>query len=200
MTPGVTRRERGVSYNVMRNYRDDMTYRILIVLMAIGVAGCSPPGAANSGGGHPGSNNAGANNAGANNVGGPAGVERINDTFGLGQWKYITRDGEGNSLTEGLLTLPYPLQEGARFFGSWQARYIGPINQQDKIGPQINGGKLSGELTDGQLILQMNPNMNDNNVRFIAKVEGDRIVGDWEYSNFSGLAAKGTFEALLSKE
>lgn len=128
-------------------------------------------------------------------------VQRFNDQFvALAQWKYITRDGEGNSLTEGLLTLPYPLQEGVRFFGSWQAKYVGPINQQDKVGPQINGGKLVGELTEGQLTLQLNPDMNDNNVLLIGKVDADRLTGTWEYSNFTGLANKGTFEALLAKD
>jgi len=106
---------------------------------------------------------------------------------------------EGNPLTEGLLTMPYPLKEGVRFAGSWQAKYVGPINQQDKIGPQINGGKLTGELTDGQIILQLNPNMADNNVRFIGKVNGDRLTGAWEYSGYAGVTNKGTFEAMLRK-
>lgn len=127
--------------------------------------------------------------------------ERFNDSMAaLAQWKYITRDGENNSLTEGLLTLPYPLQEGARFYGSWQAKYVGEIDQQQKIGPQINGGKLVGELTGGQLTLQLNPNMNDNNVTLVGKVDKDRLTGTWEYSNFTGVANKGTFEALLSKD
>jgi hypothetical protein len=168
----------------MRNYCDDMAYRIVICLCAMLLTGCNPPRATNSGG-----------------ATGQPSVERFNDSLAaLAQWKYVTHDGEGNSLTEGLLTTPYPLQDGARFVGSWQAKYTGPIDQQEKIGPQINGGKLVGELTDGQLILQLNPNMNDNNVRLIGKIDGDRLTGTWEYSNFSGLANKGNFEALLSKD
>ena len=118
----------------------------------------------------------------------------------MAQWDYVTHDGAGDALTKGVLTLPYPLQEGVRFVGSWQAKYVGPDTQRDSIGPQINGGKLNGDLTDGQLTLQLNPNMNDNNVQFVARVDGERLTGRWEYSNFAGLAAKGTFEALLSKQ
>lgn len=128
-------------------------------------------------------------------------VERVNDSpFGVAQWKYITRDGDGNTLTEGLLTLPYPLKDGARFAGSWQARFVGPTTQRSNIGPQINGGRLSGDFTEGQLRLELNPNMNDNNVTFVGKVDGDRIIGTWDYSTFVGSTNKGTFEALLSRE
>ncbi|MBC8105232.1 MAG: hypothetical protein H7Z14_01475 [Anaerolineae bacterium] len=158
-----------------------MAYRIVICTFMMLLMGCNPPRAAHSG------------------ATTQPSAQRFNDNlFALAQWKYITRDGEGDSLTEGLLTLPYPLQEGARFYGSWQAKYVGPIDQQQKIGPQIHGGKLVGELTEGQLVLQLNPNMNDNNVRLIGKVDGNRLTGNWEYSNFTGLAANGSFEALLA--
>jgi hypothetical protein len=160
-----------------------MANRIVIIAFAILLTGCNAPRAASSGA-----------------MSQPS-SERFDDKlFALAQWQYVTRDGEAKSLTEGLLTLPHPLQDGVRFYGSWQAKYVGPIDQQDKIGPQINGGKLTGELTDGQLTLQLNPNMNDNNVRFVGKVDGDRLTGTWEYSNFSGSANKGTFEALLRKD
>jgi len=178
----MARRERGVSYNAMRNYCGGMGYQIVMIVIAMLLIGCNPSGAKNSGA-----------NAQPKS-------ERIDDQiFALAQWQYVTKDGEGNPLTEGLLTMPYPLKEGVRFAGSWQAKYVGPINQQDKIGPQINGGKLTGELTDGQIILQLNPNMADNNVRFIGKVNGDRLTGAWEYSGYAGVTNKGTFEAMLRK-
>src|SRR5688500_3085221 len=135
-------------------------------------------------------------------AGEPSGrVERVNDApFAVAQWKYVTRDENGAAMTEGLLTMPYPLQSAANFAGSWQARYVGPDGQRDKIGPQINGGRLTGALSDGQLRLELNPNMNDNNVTFIGTVQDDRITGTWEYATFAGVTNKGTFEALLSKE
>jgi hypothetical protein len=128
-------------------------------------------------------------------------ADRADDaSFGVAQWKYITRDGEGNALTEGLLTMPHPLRPDVSFAGSWQARYVGPDGQRDKIGPQLNGGRLTGEFTEGQFRLQLNPNMNDNNVTFIGTVQDDRITGAWEYATFLGVTNKGTFEALLSKD
>lgn len=158
-----------------------MSTRILITLLAFWLIGCNPPR--------------------AGDVSSQTSIERVNDTpFALAQWKYITKDGEGNALTEGLLTMPFPLKEGVQFVGSWQAKYVGPDGQRDKIGPQINGGKLAGQFSDGQLRLQLNPNMNDNNVTLIGKVDDDRLTGMWEYSNFTGSANKGAFEALLSKQ
>jgi len=128
-------------------------------------------------------------------------VERVNGApFTVAQWRYTTKDSDGNTLTDGLLTMPFPLKAGANFMGSWQAKYAGPDGQRDKIGPQVNGGKLSGELVDGQLRLQLNPNMNDNNVTFVGTVDGDHISGTWHYSTFAGETNKGTFEALLSKQ
>ena len=163
-----------------------MRYRTLACVLWMSLMGCRSDGDASA-----------ARNA---NRDAPA-IERVNDTpFALAQWKYITKDGDGNTLTEGLLTMPYPLKDGVRFAGSWQARFVGPTTQRDKIGPQTNGGKLSGDLTEGQLRLELNPNMNDNNVTFVGKVDGERITGTWEYSTFVGSTNKGTFEALLSRE
>jgi hypothetical protein len=128
-------------------------------------------------------------------------VERVNDPIAApAQWKYVTKDADGNKLTEGLLTMPFPPKEGINFVGSWQAKYVGPDGQRDKIGPQLNGGRLAGVLSDGQLRIQLNPNMNDNNVTLTGTVKEDRITGTWEYSTFTGVTNKGTFEAMLNRQ
>jgi len=159
-----------------------MRHGPLIALLAFSLLGCNPPR--------------------ANQPGDPMlDVERVNGApFTVAQWRYTTKDSDGNTLTDGLLTMPFPLKAEANFMGSWQAKYAGPDGQRDKIGPQVNGGKLSGQLVDGQLRLQLNPNMNDNNVTFVGTVDGDHISGTWHYSTFAGETNKGTFEALLSKQ
>jgi hypothetical protein len=159
-----------------------MCYRLVAVIVAVALVGCNPPRA-------------------GERAQPMLDVERVNDAaFAVAQWKYVTKDGQGNPLTEGLLTMPYPLKPGVNFIGSWQARYVGPQDQREKIGPQINGGRLSGEFDEGQLRIQLNPNMADNNVTLIGALKEDRIDGSWVYSTFAGVTNKGTFEALLSKE
>src|SRR5689334_20276884 len=83
-----------------------------------------------------------------------------------GQWNYVVRDEAGHDVIRGSFTMPLSLEQGMKFAGSWQARYVGPPEEQSKIGPQIDGGRLDGELTnEGQIILNLNPTMADNNVR-----------------------------------
>jgi hypothetical protein len=122
------------------------------------------------------------------------------------QWDYTTRDEAGHDLIKGSFTMPLSLKQGERFAGSWQAKYVGPIDKQSSIGPQTGGGRLSGELNnDGQIVIELNPNMNDNNVRLLGKIDrgtadnGGHMTGTWTYSNFTGLANHGSFEATLQK-
>src|SRR3954454_21293441 len=116
------------------------------------------------------------------------------------QWNYTTRDEAGHDLTQGAFSTPNSFQPGSRFVGSWQANYVGPVGKQSSIGPQINGGQLSGEFTnEGQLVLDLNPHMNDNNVRFIGKIDREgHMSGAWSYTNFTGMANHGSFEANLN--
>jgi hypothetical protein len=137
----------------------------------------------------------------------PAGNGARDDVLVIpAQWNYTTRDEAGHELTKGSFTMPLSLQAGTQFAGSWQARYVGPEDQQAKIGPQIGGGRLSGELTnDQQIIINLNPSMADNNVRLLGKIDrgagdgGGHMTGTWTYSNFTGLANHGSFEATLQK-
>ena len=117
------------------------------------------------------------------------------------QWNYTTRDDAGHDLTKGSFTMPLSLKQGERFAGSWQARYVGPIDKQSSIGPQVNGGRLSGELNnDAQIMIELNPNMADNNVRLLGKIDRDgHMTGTWTYTNFTGLANHGSFEANLER-
>jgi hypothetical protein len=75
-------------------------------------------------------------------------------------------------------------------------------DDQSKIGPQVDGGQLQGEFTnEGQIVLNLNPTMADNNVRLIGKIDraggndSGHMTGAWTYSNFTGMANHGLFEA-----
>jgi len=122
------------------------------------------------------------------------------------QWEYVVRDEAGHELTRGSFTMPLSLQPGVKFAGSWQARYVGPPDDQSKIGPQVDGGRLQGEFTnEGQIVLNLNPTMADNNVRLIGKIDraggndSGHMTGAWTYSNFTGMANHGSFEAKLQR-
>ena len=123
--------------------------------------------------------------------------------FRLAQWDFETRDSAGSPLTRGVLTLPTPIKPGEQFFGSWQSRFVGKPEARDQIGPQLNGGKLAGTLRpeDGQLVLELNPENNDNNVNFTGTLDPAhaKLTGRWEYANFTGVANRGTFEATKQK-
>src|SRR4051812_46681725 len=127
--------------------------------------------------------------------------ERVSDNpFGIAQWDYTNKDEAGEAVTKGLLTLPSPLPVGKTFYGTWQARYVGKIGEEGKVGPQINGGKMAGDYSaEGQLTLRLNPNMIDNNVTLTGTVSGDSIKGTWQFSGIAGPTASGTFEATPAK-
>jgi hypothetical protein len=115
----------------------------------------------------------------------------------VAQFGYTTYDEAGTPLTSGTLILPWPAPADGSFQGTWQARYFSndEVAPAPKIGPQTGGGRVAGQLVDGKLHLNLNPNMNDNNVTFTL-TPGDRVLsGTWSYSGFAGVISKGTVEA-----
>lgn len=118
--------------------------------------------------------------------------------YGMAQFSYTTFDEAGTPITKGMLILPWPVPTDTSFQGTWQAKYSSndDVAPAPKIGPQTGGGRVVGEMADGKIRLNLNPNMNDNNVTFLLSPAGERkLSGTWSYSGFAGVMSKGTIEA-----
>lgn len=135
----------------------------------------------------------------------PAPVRSGMNFTGTREFAYETRDPEGAPITRGTLTLPWPLPVEGAFTGSWEARYVGPIKKdaspeeiqvaRQSHGPQVGRGQLQGRFGGHQLVLQLNPQMRDNNVTFTVTVADGTLDGVWGWSTIAGLAKQGTVTA-----
>jgi hypothetical protein len=54
---------------------------------------------------------------------------------------------------------------------------------------------MNSKLTDGQLMIGLNPDYVDNNVTLVGEIENNIYSGSWFYSSFIGLTNYGFFEA-----
>lgn len=116
------------------------------------------------------------------------------ETSLVGDYYYAGLDGSGHKIVEG--TLSITSVEADSLNGNWQFH---KVRRGGKIGPQVGTGKLIGQITDGQIYINLNPNMADNNVHLRGTLEGRRFHGTWSFDGFAGPMAKGTFEAKKRK-
>lgn len=114
----------------------------------------------------------------------------IVDSLSNGNYNYTAYDSLGIVVAEGKLFFKF--QDSSNVKGEWEIVEVG--NPQN-IGPQIGKGKLEGELTDGQLMIGLNPDYVDNNVTLVGEIENNIYSGSWFYSSFIGLTNYGLFEA-----
>ncbi|MEN3331000.1 MAG: hypothetical protein V7641_365 [Blastocatellia bacterium] len=118
--------------------------------------------------------------------------------FATGDYQYTGYDKEGSKIVEGRLSITSvepnrnQHEESYEIKGHWQLNQIG---NPEKIGPQVGSGNLFGSIDKGEIYINLNPNMNDNNVILQGKIEGRRCHGTWRYSGFAGAINQGTFEA-----
>jgi len=110
--------------------------------------------------------------------------------FPLGDYQYTGYGSNGDKIVEGQLSITSI--ESDRLKGEWQLNKVGDA---EKIGPQVGTGNLVGENSKGEIYINLNPNMADNNVRLRGKIEGNRFHGTWSFDGESGAINKGTFEA-----
>lgn len=117
--------------------------------------------------------------------------------FPIGDYQYTGYDKTGGKIVEGRLSITSVeprrnKNEEYEIKGTWQLKKIG---NQKNIGPQVGTGDLIGSIDKGEIYIDLNPNMNDDNVVLHGKFEGRRFHGTWRYSGFAGVLNQGTFEA-----
>lgn len=126
---------------------------------------------------------------GCSDIGGPDSrlpppIAPAGDTY-----SYTAYDSTGTPVTRGWLTL---IRDGYSVSGEWHLQAIGsPKN----IGPQIGDGNLRGEIRNGNLIVELQPNFRDNNIGLIGTLSGATYAGVWTWISFIGPTNQGTFVA-----
>ena len=108
----------------------------------------------------------------------------------LGEYQYTGYDKSGNKIVEGRLSILS--LESTHLKGSWQLSKIG---NPEKLGPQEGQGTFAGELNEGRVTLNLNPEMADNNVSLTGRIESINFRGTWSFAGFAGEINRGTFDA-----
>src|SRR5437868_2341095 len=92
--------------------------------------------------------------------------------FPTGEYQYAGYATNGDKIVEGRLSItsvePRRINEEAfEIKGNWQ---LNRIDDPEKIGPQTGTGELLGSIEKGEISIDLNPNMNDNNVILRGKI------------------------------
>jgi hypothetical protein len=103
---------------------------------------------------------------------------------------YIARDKSGAVIAEGKLEIT-TVTAGA-IGGTWEIKTSAPMPQ---TGPQSGKGKIGGQLSGTQIVLDLNPDWRDNNVVLSGKFQKGKIYGNWGWNGIAGTMAEGIFEA-----
>ncbi len=107
-----------------------------------------------------------------------------------GAFEYNSYDSLGTLIAQGWMVLT---MDTARATGEWHFRKIGdPKN----IGPQTGDGFCEGQVTQGQLLLDLNPQFRDNNVLLSGFYDEKTFSGNWSYVGFPGVINQGSFSAV----
>ncbi|HEX8923005.1 MAG TPA: hypothetical protein VF766_16135 [Pyrinomonadaceae bacterium] len=117
----------------------------------------------------------------------------------LGDYHYSSYDQKGERVVEGTLSITSVerkriyADEVTQVKGNWKLEKVG---HQERIGSQEGTGELVGSIKDGELIINLNPNIDDANVYLRGRVEGKRYKGSWSFRGYAGTISEGTFEAI----
>ncbi len=124
---------------------------------------------------------------------GPTGPAWLN-----GFYSYTAADSGGTVLLLGQLDLVF--RSDSSVTGSWTITWAPGVDGTTEVGPQVGSGTLRGRLAPGDIFLDLNPGVADNNV-FLAGafVPQNMMVGfggGWSYSTLVGPVAAGPFTAV----
>jgi hypothetical protein len=117
----------------------------------------------------------------------------------IGDYHYSSHDQKGERVVEGTLSITSVerkriyADEVTEVKGHWKLEKVG---HQERIGLQEGTGELVGSIKDGELIINLNPNIDDANVYLRGRVEGKRYQGTWSFRGYAGTISEGTFEAI----
>lgn len=108
-----------------------------------------------------------------------------------GAFAYTSYDTTGVALVTGWFTMS--VSDSSAISGEW---HFWSIDDREGIGPQTGEGTLVGGFAEGEVWLELHPQVVDNNLQLRGTLEGDRYAGEWTWITFAGVTSHGTFEAL----
>ena len=119
--------------------------------------------------------------------------------FPVGDYEYSGYDQKGTKIVEGRVSITsvekkrIGPEDTIQLKGNWELKKIG---DPEHIGGQLGTGNLVGSITNGEIDINLNPNMSDANVYLRGTIEGRRFHGKWVFSGYTGPVSQGTFEAI----
>ena len=119
--------------------------------------------------------------------------------FPVGDYQYSGYDQKGTKIVEGLVSITsvetkrIGSEDTIQLKGKWRLDKIG---NPERIGDQVGTGELIGSIIKGEIIINLNPNINDANVYLRGTIEGRRFHGKWSFNGYTGPVTQGTFEAI----
>ena len=108
-----------------------------------------------------------------------------------GTFKYLAFDTIGTLIVSGWMTIN--IKDSTHITGEWHFNKIG--NPQN-IGHHTGDGSLVGGFDNGQLYINLNPNIVDDNVFLNGQLQITTYSGTWIWSGFPGLLNRGNFQAM----
>ena len=100
-------------------------------------------------------------------------------------------DPTGITIARGELRLPDTVPAaGETFEGEWRLTTVAAIFPPNATDPTHYRGRVAD---NGDLVIDLNPQMRDNNVNLTGVWDKSGYYGNWYHSTFAGAREKGTF-------
>lgn len=116
-----------------------------------------------------------------------------------GEYHYTGFDDHGVKIIEGHITIASvtPRRIGqetqTQIKGTWE---LAELVHRDRIGHQVGTGELNGSIINGEVFIDLNPNISDANVYLNGHITAGRYIGTWKFSGYAGPVTHGTFAAV----
>jgi hypothetical protein len=107
-------------------------------------------------------------------------------------YHYLATSPGGVPLLEGTLTIHLAPENVVT--GTWDIHRVDP-NSTVQVGPQVGTGNLIGSRSGDTLLIQLNPDLVDNNVGLVAVPTRRGWRGEWGFDAIDGPRSRGYFTA-----
>lgn len=123
--------------------------------------------------------------------------EKLPDKILEASYSYILSDSSDNRISEGILTVETAKLQKISGKFEINKNYVSNIKPLNK-----KNGKFEGNVDENiqSMSINMNPKLADSNIFVNAKVKGDSLIGDWNFSTNMGMQQNGRFRAVLISE
>ena len=121
----------------------------------------------------------------------PGCKQSASDSVPADAYAYTSYDSSGTALVRGWFTLN--TSDSTTISGEW---HLEPIGDPQRIGPQTGDGKLVGGIEGAKVWIELNPKVSNNNLQLNGTLSSGRLIGQWNWIRYDGMANQGTFKAV----